>query len=79
MIATLFAAALLLIPPANAFWRMPCAKPVLNSRVDPIISPGQPSAHSHTIMGSNGAPRCRKALVKVNLILFISHWLEYHT
>ena len=62
MIAALFAAGLLLIAPANAFWRLPCSKPVLNSRVDPIINPGQPSAHSHTIMGSNGAPHCRKAL-----------------
>ncbi|KAH9971393.1 hypothetical protein BGW80DRAFT_1322198 [Lactifluus volemus] len=52
MILSLFAAALL-APPVNAFWRLPCAKPVLNARVDPIIAPGGPSSHLHTIMGSN--------------------------
>jgi len=55
MISTLFAAGLLLLPSANAFFRLPCAKPVLNARVDPIISKGVPSGHSHTIMGANGA------------------------
>ncbi|KAF8494105.1 hypothetical protein F5888DRAFT_1617148 [Russula emetica] len=53
MIVTLFAAGLLLIPSANAFWRLPCSKPIMNARVDPIISPGIPSSHSHAIMGSN--------------------------
>ncbi|KAH9986130.1 hypothetical protein BJV77DRAFT_1030084 [Russula vinacea] len=52
-VATLLAAGLLLIPPANAFWRLQCSQPVLNSRVDPIVDPGKPSGHSHTIMGSN--------------------------
>ncbi len=63
MISTLFAAGLLLIPSANAFWRLPCAKPVLNARVDPIVYPGKASSHSHAIMGSNGASH-HKALVK---------------
>ncbi|KAI9453461.1 WSC domain-containing protein [Lactarius psammicola] len=48
-----FAAGLLLVPSANAFWRLPCATPVLNARVDPIIAPGKANSHSHTIMGSN--------------------------
>ena len=48
------AAAGLLVPSANAFWRLPCAKPVLDARVDPIVTPGKPSSHAHSIMGSNG-------------------------
>jgi hypothetical protein len=56
MIATLFAAGLLLLPSANAFFRLPCAKPILNARVDPIITRGIASPHSHTVAGSNGAP-----------------------
>ena len=71
MISTLFAAGLLLIPSVNAFWRLPCAKPVLNSRVDPIVAPGGPSGHGHTIMGSSGALHHRKTSSKVNLIWFI--------
>jgi hypothetical protein len=62
-LATLFAAGLLVIPSANAFWRLPCSQPVLNSRVDPIVNPGKPSSHSHTIVGSNGASH-RKPSVK---------------
>lgn len=54
MILSIFAASLLLVPTANAFWRLPCAMPVLDARVDPIVSPGGPSSHVHTIMGSNG-------------------------
>jgi hypothetical protein len=74
-VATLLAAGLLLtIPSANAFWRLPCSQPVLNSRVDPIVDPGKPSGHSHTIMGSNGAPH-RKVSVKVDLIWSFSHRL----
>jgi len=54
MILSIFAASLLLVPAVNAFWRLPCAMPVLDARVDPIVSPGGPSSHVHTIMGSNG-------------------------
>jgi len=46
----------LLIASANAFWRMPCTKPVLDGRVDPIVNPGKASGHAHTIMGSGGMP-----------------------
>jgi len=52
MILSIFAAGLFLVPSANAFWRLPCAKPVLDARVDPIVSPGRASGHAHTIMGS---------------------------
>jgi hypothetical protein len=54
MIVSLLTLGLLLIPSSNAFWRMPCAQPVLDSRVDPIVSPGKPSGHAHAIMGSSG-------------------------
>ncbi|KAI9462049.1 WSC domain-containing protein [Russula earlei] len=53
MILSFFVAGLLLVPLANAFWRLPCAKPVLDGRIDPIINPGRASGHVHTIMGSN--------------------------
>ncbi|KAF8267410.1 hypothetical protein EI94DRAFT_1700988 [Lactarius quietus] len=48
-----FAAGLLLFPSVNAFWILPCAIPVLDARVDPIVSPGKPNSHAHTMMGSN--------------------------
>ncbi|KAN0126382.1 protein of unknown function (DUF1996) domain containing protein [Russula decolorans] len=44
---------LLLIPSANAFFRLPCSKPVLDARVDPIVIKGSASPHTHTVMGSN--------------------------
>ncbi|KAI0301541.1 hypothetical protein B0F90DRAFT_1628431 [Multifurca ochricompacta] len=50
---SLLVAALLIVPSANAFWRLPCAKPVLDARVDPIVSPGRASSHAHTVMGSS--------------------------
>ena len=40
--------------PAAAFWRLPCLTPIVVERADPIISPGVPSGHVHTIMGGNG-------------------------
>jgi hypothetical protein len=58
MIFSIFAVGLLLVSSVNAFWRMPCAKPVLDSRVDPIVTPGRASSHAHTIMGSSGALIC---------------------
>ncbi|KAH9971395.1 hypothetical protein BGW80DRAFT_456878 [Lactifluus volemus] len=53
MTLALLTSALLFTSSVNAFWRLPCAKPVLNARVDPIVSPGRASSHLHTIMGSN--------------------------
>ncbi|VDC06984.1 unnamed protein product [Peniophora sp. CBMAI 1063] len=44
----------LLAGSAQAFWRLPCNKPVVNGLIDPIVSPGKANSHSHTIMGANG-------------------------
>ncbi|KAH9959194.1 hypothetical protein BC827DRAFT_1301881 [Russula dissimulans] len=52
MAVSRFFVGLLLIASANAFWRLPCTKPVLDARVDPIVNPGKASGHTHTIMGS---------------------------
>lgn len=38
---------------ARGFWRLPCASPVVVERADPIMDPGKPSSHAHTVMGSN--------------------------
>ncbi|RPB22743.1 WSC-domain-containing protein [Terfezia boudieri ATCC MYA-4762] len=38
----------------DAFWRLPCASPVLIERADPIVNPGKVAGHLHTIMGGNG-------------------------
>jgi Domain of unknown function (DUF1996) len=40
--------------PVTAFWRLPCASPVVVERADPIINPGVASPHLHTVMGGNG-------------------------
>jgi hypothetical protein len=39
---------------AAAFWRMPCRFQTGIGRIDPIVDPGQISAHVHTITGSSG-------------------------
>lgn len=36
---------------ADAFWRMICNKPITTARLDPIISPGSVSMHTHSITG----------------------------
>ncbi|CCG82299.1 WSC domain protein [Taphrina deformans PYCC 5710] len=36
-----------------AFWRMPCAGPVVTERADPVVSPGLVSGHVHTVMGAS--------------------------
>jgi hypothetical protein len=79
MIVTLLALGLLFVPSSHAFFRLPCAKPVLNARVDPIVSPGKPSGHAHTIMGSDGTHmiKCRGA-GSVYLISHVSHWVRYY-
>lgn len=43
-----------LIAGANAFWRMECPGRVGLARLDPIINPGEDSAHAHAIHGSSG-------------------------
>jgi len=39
---------------AAAFFIMPCSKPVVVERADPIVNPGALAGHVHTIMGGNG-------------------------
>ncbi|KAI0065792.1 hypothetical protein BV25DRAFT_1594954 [Artomyces pyxidatus] len=44
---------LLLLPSAHAFFRLPCNKPIIDARIDPIVSPGKYSGHAHTVMGGS--------------------------
>ncbi|KAF8753690.1 hypothetical protein RHS01_06668 [Rhizoctonia solani] len=46
--------ALALLGSANAFFRLPCStEPIIQARIDPIISPGRkPSNHVHTVHGA---------------------------
>ncbi|KAG9234208.1 hypothetical protein BJ875DRAFT_504869 [Amylocarpus encephaloides] len=39
---------------ATAFFRLPCAAPIVIQRADPVVNPGMVSSHVHTIMGGNG-------------------------
>ncbi|KAI9844685.1 MAG: hypothetical protein M1837_005427 [Sclerophora amabilis] len=43
-----------LVAPASAFFKLPCAKPLVTERADPVVNPGTVSGHLHTIMGGNG-------------------------
>ena len=45
---------LLLITPAAAYWRMMCPGTLLEGRVDPVVTPGKTSYHSHVVLGGNG-------------------------
>jgi hypothetical protein len=79
MIVTLLALGLLFVPSSHAFFRLPCAQPVLNARVDPIVSPGKPSGHMHSIMGSGGTHTIKfKWAGSVYLISHVSHWDRYY-
>ena len=40
--------------PVEAYWRMSCGSTLLEGRLDPIISPGAVSGHTHVILGGNG-------------------------
>lgn len=42
------------VAPAYGFWRMECRGVTGYYRMDPIVSPGEPSSHLHSILGSNG-------------------------
>jgi hypothetical protein len=44
----------LLVAVADAFWRMECRGRVGLARIDPMVSPGEISAHAHIIHGSSG-------------------------
>lgn len=35
----------------QAFWRLPCAYPVGEGRIDPIMAYGGPSEHLHKLFG----------------------------
>ncbi|KAL0942125.1 wsc domain-containing protein [Colletotrichum truncatum] len=39
---------------AAAFFKIPCSRPVVVERADPIVNPGTLSGHVHNIMGGNG-------------------------
>ncbi|TDZ28163.1 hypothetical protein C8035_v001935 [Colletotrichum spinosum] len=39
---------------ATAFFKIPCSRPVVVERADPIVNPGVLSGHLHTIMGGSG-------------------------
>lgn len=41
----------------DAFWRLPCRGRAGLGRYDPIVDPGRPSSHVHTIQGPNS--KCR--------------------
>lgn len=38
---------------AAAFWRMPCASPLVYERSDPIVTPGSLAGHMHAVMGAS--------------------------
>lgn len=39
---------------ADAFWRLHCQGRSGLARMDPLMDPGEPSYHVHTVHGSNG-------------------------
>ncbi|BFZ58725.1 hypothetical protein PYCC9005_005790 [Savitreella phatthalungensis] len=52
-VASLAVLAIIFSPSAHAFWRMPCAAPLVVERLDPIVTPGKLSGHMHTVMGGS--------------------------
>ncbi|GAA6026736.1 hypothetical protein JCM8097_005823 [Rhodosporidiobolus ruineniae] len=76
--SSLLVAALLAAPSVNAFWRLPCANPVVTERGDSIVSPGAISGHVHSILGASNfnlqttfeqlrASECTSCLVKQDM------------
>ena len=47
-------AAAMLMGTADAFWRMECRGRSALARIDPLVNPGDFSAHAHTVAGSSG-------------------------
>ena len=43
-----------LVPTAEAYWRMDCPGTLIEGRLDPIVTPGKVSGHTHVILGGNG-------------------------
>lgn len=39
---------------ADAFWRLPCRGRSALARMDPLMDPGSPSYHVHSVHGSGG-------------------------
>lgn len=39
---------------ADAFWRLPCRGRAGLARMDPLMDPGEPSYHVHSVHGSGG-------------------------
>jgi hypothetical protein len=71
-----------------AFWRMSCPSRILQERADPIVSPGNVSAHSHTICGGDGfanemdfaqarASKCSSCPIKQDLSNYWTPMLYY--
>ncbi|KAI5297576.1 hypothetical protein KEM55_004506 [Ascosphaera atra] len=52
--ATAVLAALSSIDSADAFWRLPCRGRSGVARIDPIVDPGKPAGHVHSLHGSGG-------------------------
>ena len=48
----LFSSLFLFITGGDAWWRMQCHAVLGNARIDPIMFPGQPGGHVHTIFGA---------------------------
>ncbi|ORY75303.1 hypothetical protein BCR35DRAFT_292930 [Leucosporidium creatinivorum] len=70
--------ALLAASSADAFWRLPCAQPLIVERADPIVNPGGVSGHVHTVSGASNfalsntfenmrASECTSCLVKQDM------------
>lgn len=47
---------------ASAFWRMECPGRLGVARIDPIVNPGDVSAHAHSLHGSSGTLQPRPYL-----------------
>lgn len=59
MVSRIFSALLVNVlasPLAFAWFHVPCGAPLIDERLDPIVSPGAlGSNHAHTVHGSNGS------------------------
>ncbi|CAA7262493.1 unnamed protein product [Cyclocybe aegerita] len=52
--STLLISTAALVLPAHAWFRVACTSPLVQERIDPIVSPGtSPSNHVHTVHGAN--------------------------
>lgn len=58
-----------LVDPAAAFWRLPCQGRLAVARMDPIVNPGDVSAHIHAIHGGDSM------LYFLFILFYIHNWL----